>query len=148
MQSARSRRSEIRFSDRRLTPAQAVQLLALYRQTFWAADRSLADVRRMLKYTPFMISAWEGRRLIGFARVLTDFTYRASLYDVIVDEHCQGKGIGMKIMQRLQKHPKLRTVTSWYLKTRDSHTFYESLGWKRNAEGFMELRRSTPKRRR
>ena len=137
----------IRFSNRRLTSAQAAQLLALYRQTFWAADRALADVKRMLKHTPLMISAWDGKNLVGYARVLTDFTYRASLYDVMVDDHYQGRGIGLKIMQRLQNHPKLRRITSWYLKTRDTHEFYEKLGWKRDPTGFMQLR-TIPKLRR
>lgn len=137
----RTKSCVIRSSDRQLTAAQAPQLLALYRQTFWAADRTLADVRRMLKHTPFMISAWDGKKLIGYARLLTDFTYRASLYDVMVDEQYQSQGIGMMIMKQLQDHPKLRRVTRWYLKTRDAHEFYEKLGWQRNAQGFMELSR-------
>ena len=87
----------------------------------------------MLRHTPITFSMWRGDSLIGFARLLTDFTYRATLYDVIVDRAHQGQGVGLALMQAIQGHPKLRTVTSWYLWTSDKHEFYEKLGWQRGA---------------
>ena len=128
------------ISDRALRDGQIDGLLALYRQTFWARHRTRRDVIEMLRHTPLIITAWRGGRLVGFARLLTDFVYRAVLYDVIVDEACRGEGIGFQMMKRMQSHPKLKRVESWYLKTPDTHEFYERLGWLRDAECFMELR--------
>jgi GNAT superfamily N-acetyltransferase len=132
----------VRISDKQLRASQVSALLALYRQASWARDRTRHEVVKMLRHTPFMITAWRGSQLVGFARVLTDFVYRAVLYDVIVDETARGDGIGMLMVSRLQSHPKLRRVESWYLKTPDAHEFYEKLGWTRDAESFMELRRA------
>jgi ribosomal protein S18 acetylase RimI-like enzyme len=33
-------------------------------------------------------------RLVGFTRALTDWRYRAYLYDVIVAPNCRGRGLG------------------------------------------------------
>lgn len=120
-------------------------LMELYRHADWTRDRRRRDVARMLAATPFTLSAWEGRgpsaRLVGFCRVLTDFTYRAVLYDVIVHTDRQGAGLGRLLMERVLSHPKLRRVTSFYLKTADKQRFYERFGWKVDAEHFMELKR-------
>ena len=122
----------------RFPAGQPGPLAALFKHTFWAADRSPADVRRMLKHTPFTVSAWEGAKLVGFLRVLTDFTYRAVLYDVVVDPARRGRGISKEMMRRLHEHPKVRRIETWYLATRDAHGLYEQFGWVRDAKTFMK----------
>ena len=62
------------------------QLLALFEQAEWARGRSLEDTQRMLAETDVTISAWDGPQLVGFGRVLTDYVFRASIWDVIVDK--------------------------------------------------------------
>lgn len=124
-------------------PAREVrQLAALFRHAWWAADRTVPDLRRMLKHTGLTVSAWDGSKLVGFLRVLTDFTYRAALYDVVVDPACRGRGIGKEMLRRLHAHPRLRRVETWYLSTRDAHGLYEQFGWKRDAATFMKRRRA------
>jgi GNAT superfamily N-acetyltransferase len=113
--------------------------MSLYRQTWWAKKRTSRDVRRMLRNTPITFHAWKGRTLIAFARLLTDFTYRAVLYDVIVDRNHQGEGIGRRLVEAIQAHPKLKRITAWYLWTSDKHAFYEKLGWMRRPKNFMEF---------
>src|SRR4051812_4766612 len=79
----------IRF--RPLRYADIDQLMELYGHAPWAVDRRRRDVVRMLAATPFTLSAWAGKRMVGFCRVLTDFVYRAVLYDVIVSPDLQGR---------------------------------------------------------
>ena len=45
--------------------------------------------------------------LIGFCRALSDGIYRATIYDVIVDEGYQGSGLGKKLMDTILIHPAL-----------------------------------------
>ncbi len=117
----------IKFSDSH--DIQAQQLLALFCQTDWACQRSLDDTEHMLSHTDVAISAWDGSRLVGFGRVLTDFIYRASIWDVIVDRAYQDRDIGKGIIQHILTHPKLERVELFWLCTRRYQGFYASLGF-------------------
>ena len=64
--------------DRRIEPEQLMDLL---RQAGWAKHRSMEGVRRMLEGTSLTLGAWEGDRLGGFARAMTDGIYRALIDD-------------------------------------------------------------------
>jgi ribosomal protein S18 acetylase RimI-like enzyme len=117
----------ITFSDRKdIDPD---QLVNLYRQAPWAKGRTADDARAMLAHTDVAVSAWDGPRLVGFGRVLTDYVYRASIWDVIVDTEYQGQDIGTEIMQRILNHPDLKRVELFWLCTRDKQSFYEKLGF-------------------
>ena len=83
----------------------------------------------MLEYTDLALSVWDGERLIGFGRVLTDYVYRASIWDVIVDPAYQGQEIGTQIMERILHHPDLKRVELFWLCTRDKQAFYGKLGF-------------------
>ena len=82
----------------------------------------------MLRHTDVAVTAWDGDLLIGFGRVLTDYVYRASIWDVIVDKAYQGQGVGADIVQRILNHPRLKKVELFWLCTRRPG-FYENLGF-------------------
>ena len=105
------------------------QLLVLFAQTDWARDRSLEDTKFMLAHTDVTISAWDGPRLVGFGRVLTDYVFRASIWDVIVDRAYQDRDIGKGIIQRILTHPTLERVELFWLCTKRYQGFYASLGF-------------------
>src|SRR5678815_6057140 len=73
----------ITFSEKKdLDPA---KLVRLYQQAPWAKGRTLEDAREMLRHTDVVVTAWDNDLLIGVGRVLTDYVYRATIWDVIVD---------------------------------------------------------------
>jgi ribosomal protein S18 acetylase RimI-like enzyme len=117
----------VTFSERK--DIDAAQLVRLYAQAPWAAGRTEEDIRSMLAQTDVVLSAWDGPALIGFGRVLTDYVYRASIWDVIVDRDYQGQDIGTQLMQRILAHPELKRVDLFWLCTRDKQAFYEKLGF-------------------
>ena len=116
----------ITFSDR--NDFDAAQLIHLYRQAPWAKHRALEQAQAMLAKTDVVISAWDGTRLVGFGRVLTDYVFRASIWDVIVDREYQKRKIGTEIVRRILDHPTLRHVGMCWLCTR-MPGFYERLGF-------------------
>jgi len=127
------------FSDRKnIDPA---QLIALYRQAPWASTRTPEDAREMLTHTDVAITAWNENRLVGFGRVLTDYVYRASIWDVIVDNDYQGQDIGTQIIQRILEYPDLKRVELFWLCTR-SPGFYEKLGFSSKEQTGMVWARS------
>ena len=135
----------ITFAEKKdLDPA---KLVHLYQQAPWAKGRTLEDAREMLRHTDIAITVWDGDLLIGFGRVLTDYVYRASIWDVIVDKAYQDQGVGTEIVHRILIHPRLKRVELFWLSTRIPD-FYEKLGfsskeqtgmvWSRTKQGRQE----------
>ncbi|MCS6897331.1 MAG: GNAT family N-acetyltransferase [Nitrospira sp.] len=128
-------------------PPSADQLIRLFHQAPWAKGRTIEGTEEMLRHTDLAICAWDRERLVGFGRVLTDFVYRATIWDVIVDRAYQKQGIGSEIVRRILEHPRLERVELFWLCTRRP-SFYERLGfsakeqtgmvWVRNAQARME----------
>jgi ribosomal protein S18 acetylase RimI-like enzyme len=121
---------------RRPTPEQVARLFA---GVPWAKSRRLPDIRKALKHSDLVAGAWAGRTLMAFARVSTDYTFRAVLWDVIVDPAVAGQGVGTKVVSSLIKHPKLRTVDQFWLYTTDKQGFYERLGFECYPDNTMRL---------
>ncbi len=119
----------------------AAKLVRLFHQAPWAKGRTLEGARDMLRHTDVLICAWDHEMLVGFGRVLTDFTYRASIWDVIVDRAYQQRGIGTEIVRRILQHPQLEKVELFWLCTRRPR-FYEKLGFSSNEQTGMVWKRS------
>lgn len=132
-------KSAVTFSEKKTL--EAPQLLRLFHQAPWAKDRTLEDAKEMLRHTDVALCAWDGDQLIGFGRVLTDFIYRATIWDVIVDKTYQKQGIGTEIVQRLLNHPRLKKVELFWLCT-SRPAFYEKLGFSSKEQTGMVWSRS------
>lgn len=127
-------------------PPEASQLLKLFNQAPWAKGRSLEDAKEMLSHTDVTLCAWDGDQLIGFGRVLTDFIYRATIWDVIVDKAYQEQGVGTQIVRRILTHPRLKKVELFWLCTRRPG-FYEKLGFTSKEQTGMVWSRNQNSRR-
>lgn len=92
--------------------SQIPQLLDLYAAEWWTASRTLPEVEAMLASTDLVVALIQrpGERLVGFARVLTDFVYEALVLDVIVAEDLRGTGLGAALMNAIVNHPRLALV--------------------------------------
>ncbi len=79
------------------------QFFVLFETTGWNRQyqANAADLGRMLANSQFMVSAYDGPDLIGFGRLVSDGVLHAMIYDMIVDPHYQGQGIGTRILQML-----------------------------------------------
>jgi ribosomal protein S18 acetylase RimI-like enzyme len=132
-------KTTVTFSEKK--SLQPEQLLTLFQQAPWAKGRTLSDARDMLRHTDVALCAWDGDHLVGFGRVLTDFVYRATIWDVIVDEAYQKQGIGAEIVQRILHHPRLKKVELFWLCTRRPG-FYEKLGFSSKEQTGMVWNRS------
>ncbi|SPP64026.1 GNAT family N-acetyltransferase [Nitrospira lenta] len=132
-------KTTVTFSEKK--SLQPEQLMTLFQQAPWAKGRTLNDARDMLRHTDVALCAWDGDQLVGFGRVLTDFVYRATIWDVIVDEAYQKQGIGTEIVQRILHHPRLKKVELFWLCTRRPG-FYEKLGFSSKEQTGMVWNRS------
>ena len=95
----------------KLTDQQITELIDLYRIEFWSQNRTRQDVEKMLVASDIIIGLVdESDRLVGFIRVLTDFVYRAFIFDVIVKSTHRNQGLGKKLLDSVVHHPQLQSV--------------------------------------
>ena len=107
-----------------------LKLQRLFRKhAFWAQDRSIDDLRRMLLGSAVVVSLWRGKRLVGFGRASSDGIHRAVLWDIVVAGDLQGRGLGRRVVEALLDSPRLRDVERIYLMTTNSAGFYRQLGF-------------------
>lgn len=87
---------------RPITPAEFIDLLV--RSTL-GERRPIDDpdaIAGMVANADITVTAWDGDRLVGVARSVTDFTYCCYLSDLAVDVTYQRQGIGVELMARTQ----------------------------------------------
>ncbi|MGH6845314.1 MAG: GNAT family N-acetyltransferase [Methylocella sp.] len=77
------------------------------------AQRRPADdlerLDKMLRNADVIVTAREGRKLVGISRAITDFSYCCYLSDLAVDTAYQGKGVGKKLIEETHKVAGLHT---------------------------------------
>ncbi|HLP88610.1 MAG TPA: GNAT family N-acetyltransferase [Nostocaceae cyanobacterium] len=94
-----------------LTEKQILELVELYKNEFWSNKRNYTGVEKMLEKSDIIVAfVDENQQLIAFARVLTDFVYRATIYDVIVKPTHRKIGLGAKLLDTVVNHPDLKNV--------------------------------------
>jgi len=57
-------------------------------------------IQAMLQHANLLCTAWDGEKLVGIARSVTDFEYCCYLSDLAVDEKYQKKGIGKELIKQ------------------------------------------------
>lgn len=130
----------IDFSHQR--PISVEDVLPLLAQTDWANTRTPAQVDHLLRHSVY-VGAWEGDRLVGFARAVTDDLFRALIEDVIVEAGYRGRGIGKGVMQALMR--RLDHVQELTLGCSEANApFYERLGFRRRTYPTMQVWKGQP----
>lgn len=127
------------FYDSKLA-VKADELQDLYRFTRWGRSRSLDQIERMLAGTSICFSARHERKLVAFCRILTDFVFRASLWDVLVHPDHQGKGLGTALIRYAIEHPSIREIPLIVTYTSELAPFLNQLGFEPK-EGLLMLLR-------
>ena len=125
-----------------LSNAQIMQLMDLYRHARWTKERTVDDVREMLGHTDFIFGFIPrgGGELVAFARVLSDWTYFAIIFDVIVAPVYRGKGIGAQVVETVKKHPVVNQVQNIELCClEEMKPFYRQCGFS-EATGRMQIK--------
>jgi predicted N-acetyltransferase YhbS len=81
------------------------EFIDLLRRSTLAERRPVNDrksVEAMLQHANLLCTAWDGEKLVGVARSVTDFEYCCYLSDLAVDEKYQKQGIGRELIRQTQ----------------------------------------------
>ncbi len=117
----------------------------LSEESYWAKNIPRELVERSIENS-LCFGAFDGRRQIGFARVVTDYAAFAYVGDVFVLPSHRGRGVSRQLMQAVRDHPDLQQLRRWHLLTRDAHKLYEQVGFQalETPEWHMEVSVKNP----
>ena len=127
---------------KKLNKKQTKELYQLYKKEWWTNRRKLRDIKKMLKHTDIVLGVIDkDDRLIGFVRVLSDFTYKAEIYDLIVDKKYRGKKIGAALLKKILKHKKLKSIEHFNLQCKSEMVdYYKKFGFKKKLGNLVYMR--------
>jgi predicted GNAT family N-acyltransferase len=125
-----------------LTEEHISQLHKLYGNEWWCRSRTLAQTKSGVAGSQITIGITdELGNLIGFTRVLTDFTFKAFIFDVIVHPDHRKESLGSKLISLAKTHSKLKQVKHFELYCLpELFDFYKKHGFDTNV-GNMQLMR-------
>jgi len=86
-------------------PVSAEMVAAVFRSS--GIRRPVDDlprIQKMLDHADLTVTVWDGERLVGIGRALTDFSYCCYLSDLAVDLDYQRQGIGRAIVSQIREH--------------------------------------------
>jgi predicted N-acetyltransferase YhbS len=117
----------------------AEQAIDLYKRSTLGERRPIDNhdtFEAMLKNANLTITAWDGDKLVGISRTLTDFAYVAYLADLAVDEQYQRTGIGKRLISetQLRLEPNCMIVL---LAAPKANEYYEHIGFEHNPRAWI-----------
>ncbi|HXI44398.1 MAG TPA: GNAT family N-acetyltransferase [Bryobacteraceae bacterium] len=116
----------------RLSCPQIEQLWHMYQAEWWSRGRDIEDVRRAVQHSDLVFAFCDPAtgRLAAFARVLTDYVYKAAIFDVIVERSHRDTGVGRMLLEAITSHPALLFVENLELYCRpELVAFYRKWGF-------------------
>ncbi len=85
-----------------LTSEHAHEVLALYKQSWWADKRDLSSTIKVMEGSDLCCGVFDDSdMLVGYGRVLSDLIEKAMIYDIIVDQEHRGRAIGRLIVESI-----------------------------------------------
>ena len=125
-----------------LDEPQIAQLHALYQKEWWTRGRSLDATRQCVDGSQVCVGLVDcAGNLQAFARAISDFIFKAVIFDVIVAGDARHGGLGKRLMDLLIGHEKLRQVSHVELYCLpELFPFYKQIGFSENV-GKLQLMR-------
>lgn len=112
-----------------------LEVSAMRRRAAYGRER----LQRMLDGSAARVSAWDGDRLVGFGRLISDGATNGYISTVAVHPHWQDRGLGRRLMERLMQG---RDHLSLALGARPGvEGFYERFGFQRDPTAMNRRRR-------
>lgn len=115
-------------------------VIAVYRSA--GLNRPYAEpdrIQAMLDNSDIIATAWQGQRLIGIGRAITDYTYCCYLSDLAVTPEFQRQGVGRALLEAIRA--KLGDEVSIILHARSgAESYYPGAGYEALSNCFVSRR--------
>jgi ribosomal protein S18 acetylase RimI-like enzyme len=108
------------------------KITALLNTCFWSKNIPLEYVERFIKHSLcFGLYHASDNQLVGFGRVVSDYTTYAYVCDIVIDAQHRNKGLGSILINEILSHPDLQGLKTWSLRTtEEARKIYEKHGFK------------------
>ncbi len=116
-------------NDKKISVEQFIQVL---NKSTLGERRPIDDEPRlqtMLDNADILITAWEGEKLIGISRAVSDFSFCTYVSDLAVDQDYQKKGIGKRLLDETRIKSGGRGAFL-LLAAPKAHNYYPHIGFK------------------
>ncbi|NQZ24108.1 MAG: GNAT family N-acetyltransferase [Colwellia sp.] len=125
------------FSDEHIK-----QVHQLYKEVWWGKERTLKDTFECVRGSQICIGIiGADGNLIAFTRIISDFIYKAIIFDVIVSSARRGSGLGQTLMELVRSHDRLKKVKHFELYCLpEMESFYARLGFSTEVGGIHLMR--------
>ncbi|WP_238650625.1 GNAT family N-acetyltransferase [Paenibacillus piscarius] len=100
----------------------------------------LERMGKMIDQADVLISCWDGDRVVGVARAITDYCYCCYLSDLAVVKEYQKRNIGKDLVQLLQKTLGDQ-VSIVLLSSEEALSFYPQIGFEQANNAFRIARK-------
>ena len=104
-------------------------VVRLLKMTYWANRRPVEQIEKSMRNSACYGVYLPGEdRLVGFARVISDYATTYYLCDVIIDTAYQHRGLGTALVSYIEALPDYAGLRG-ILITRDAHALYQKFGF-------------------
>ena len=104
-------------------------VLRLLRMTYWADKRPREQIEKAMQNSScYGVYLDDEKKLVGFARVVSDYATMFYLCDVIIDTEYRHKGLGTALVSYIESLPQYSALRK-FLITRDAHALYRKFGY-------------------
>ncbi|MFT6897797.1 MAG: putative GNAT family N-acyltransferase [Paraglaciecola sp.] len=118
------------------------QVYGLYQQVWWGTERTLDDIQTCISGSQVCIGIINQENVvIAFTRVISDFIYKAIIFDVIVSEAHRDSGLGKELLAAVKNHTELKQVKHFELYCLpELESFYQQFGFSTEVGGIKLMR--------
>ena len=94
-----------------LDDSQVASLHQLYQHEWWTKGRTREQTVKVLQGSQITMGLVdENNSLQAFCRVLTDYTFKAMIFDLIVSNEYRHCGFASRLIKQVKEHPELTSV--------------------------------------
>jgi GNAT superfamily N-acetyltransferase len=120
-------------------PEDVHELEALYDALEWnSINLSAAELNTMCRQSWYAVYAYDGQRLAGMGRIISDGVITGVICGLGVHPDYQSRGIGRQILHRLVEHCEKSRVIPQLMCEEGLEPYYEKLGFQRFTIGMKK----------
>src|SRR5437867_4067499 len=96
----------------------------------------LPRLKKMLDNANILVTAWDGPKLVGVARGMTDYSFCCYLSDLAVDKEYQAQGIGQDLVNKVYDMIGPESMLL-LLSSPESMDYYPKIGFEKVENGWI-----------